>query len=280
MNLPKLAAGLAVLAAGLWVLLGEHLAGASADAVVNAQLSTVRSPLEGQVSFATHEVGRAVLAGEVLGSVADRLVDRSRILDLERERAELLVELGRPLMPVAQAEDGQTASDAADRPALSRLDAVEARIGAEQVRLNNLASANLAAAANGLVWQYLAMSGETVARHQDLVRIAACDTAVVTASVSQRLYNSLRIGQAVTFRFDSDAQTYPGTVLRLAGSGAATVYSNMAVAPSAEHLERFDVTVFVPALRDVAGLRCLIGRTGRVFFERRPVDALRAWLSL
>lgn len=269
-----------MLSASLWVLLGEHLAGASAGAVVNVQLSTVRSPLDGQVTFATHEVGRAVLAEEVLGSVTDRLVDRSRILDLERERAELLVEAVPAAVPATPAGDDEPAEAPAERPVPSRLDLIDARIGAERVRLNDLSAANLPAAANGLVWQYLVFSGETVARNQDLVRIAACDTAVVTASVSQRLYNDMRIGQAVTFRFDSDGQTYPGSILRLAGSGAASVYSNMAVAPSADHLELYDLTVLVPALRDVADLRCLIGRTGRVFLERRPVDALRAWLSL
>lgn len=276
MNLLKLAAGLAVLGVGLWVLVGEHLAGASANAVVNAQLATVRSPISGEVSFASHEAGRAILAGEALGSVTDRLVDLGRLRDLERERAELMPES--PPAATDQEESEPPAGQDA-RPA-SRLGALAARIAAEQVRLNDLSTADLLAPANGLVWQHLSHDGETVVRGQDLVRIVACDTAVVTASVNQSLYNGLRVGQAVTFRFDSDGEVYQGSIQRLAGTGAERVYANMAVAPSSGHLERYDVAVIVPALRDVAELRCLIGRTGRVFFDRRPADALRAWLSL
>jgi len=82
----------------------------------------------------------------------------------------------------------------------------------------------------------------------------------------------------VQFRLDGEGQTYPGSVLRLGGSGAARLFDTMAVAPSAKHLEQFNVTVLVPALRSEPDLRCRIGQTGRVFFARRPLDALRASL--
>lgn len=64
-------------------------------------------------------------------------------------------------------------------------------------------------------------------------------------------------------------------MLRLAGAGAATVYRNLAVAPSSKHLERYDVTLLVSGLKDDPELACAVGRTGRVFFERRPLDWLR-----
>jgi hypothetical protein len=66
-----------------------------------------------------------------------------------------------------------------------------------------------------------------------------------------------------------------GVVTRVAGSGASTVYKNLAIAPSERHLERFDVTLEVQALKQDPSLGCLIGRTGRVFFEERPLDWLR-----
>jgi hypothetical protein len=47
------------------------------------------------------------------------------------------------------------------------------------------------------------------------------------------------------------------------------------VAPSARHLERFDVAVAVPGLQEDPELACAIGRTGRVFFDARPLDWLR-----
>lgn len=74
---------------------------------------------------------------------------------------------------------------------------------------------------------------------------------------------------------NGSVQLLSGVVTRVAGSGASTVYENLAIAPSERHLERFDVTLDVPALRQEPELFCLIGRTGRVFFEDRPLDWLR-----
>jgi hypothetical protein len=64
----------------------------------------------------------------------------------------------------------------------------------------------------------------------------------------------------------------------LAGSGAETIYRNLAIAPSRQHLERYDVTLLSPALRD-SDVGCAIGRTGRVFFDARPLDFVRRFWS-
>jgi len=97
---------------------------------------------------------------------------------------------------------------------------------------------------------------------------------MVTLSVSERVYNSLTLGQRATFRLEGTSTSYDATVSRLAGSGAATLYRNLAVAPSQRHLERYDATLLVAGLRD-DGEGCMVGRIGRVFFDRRPLDWLR-----
>ena len=63
------------------------------------------------------------------------------------------------------------------------------------------------------------------------------------------------------------------------GSGAAGLYANLAVGPSAEHLERFDVTVSVPDLSSQPDLACAIGRTGRVIFSSGPIATMRRFLT-
>jgi hypothetical protein len=98
---------------------------------------------------------------------------------------------------------------------------------------------------------------------------------VVSLSVTEGVYNSLKIGDPAVFRLSGDGRNLPATVLRLAGSGAETIYQNLAVAPSQKHLERHDVTLLVPALRTEPSLYCIIGRSGRAFFDRRPLDAFR-----
>lgn len=46
----RAAIGSAVLAAGLYLVFGEHLAGVSADATVNARLATIRAPISGELA--------------------------------------------------------------------------------------------------------------------------------------------------------------------------------------------------------------------------------------
>lgn len=145
------------------------------------------------------------------------------------------------------------------------------------MRLNLLSGAAVQSTANGQLWEILAADGEIVQRGQDVLRLADCDRVIVTLSVSENVYNRLKIGDSAAFRLSGDGRSFVGTIIRLAGSGAATVYENLAVAPSQRHLERFDVALLVPALRNDADLRCAIGRTGRAFFEARPLDVLRGW---
>jgi multidrug resistance efflux pump len=149
------------------------------------------------------------------------------------------------------------------------------RLANERLRVNKLSAAALSANVNGALWDYLSASGEIIQRGQDVIRLIDCDSAIVTLSVSESLYNTLRVGARATFRFNRSSVVLQGTVIRLAGSGASTIYQNLAIAPSERHLERFDVALDVPALRDDPELRCLAGRTGRVFFETRTLDWFR-----
>lgn len=155
------------------------------------------------------------------------------------------------------------------------LEATDKRIASERARVNRLSAAPLQSNVDGLVWDYLAASGETVQRGQDLMRLVDCSTAIVSLSVSENVYNTISHGDRASFRLNGSSRQLEGTVTRLAGSGTATIYENLAIAPSQRHLQRFDVTLDVPALREEQSLSCLIGRTGRVFFQSRPLDWLR-----
>ena len=102
---------------------------------------------------------------------------------------------------------------------------------------------------------------------------------MITLSVPESVYNRLRIGDTGEFRLNGSEAVYHGTVSRLAGSGAATIYQNLAVAPSRRALEQFDVTLLLSDLDRNDQLACAIGRTGRVFFESRPLDQLRTFVG-
>ncbi|WP_082540317.1 HlyD family efflux transporter periplasmic adaptor subunit [Bosea sp. Leaf344] len=397
MKILRLFAGLILLLGGLYVLIGEHFAGTSADATVNARITVIRAPIEGVVSLAVRSIGARVRAGELIADIVDDRFDTARLIDLERQSDSQKLEAKRAAaqkLALIQARDGfaaqlvsyqkgrigqiearlaearaaqdasaarlreaegtlrranelndrgvqtaanlersRAASDVAqqelesarqrsnylttelaaartgvfigdsynDAPfssqrvreldlRLAELEAeqaqhearvalLERQIAAERVRINRLTSASLTTRVTGMAWDFLIDDGEYARRGQDLVRLVDCSTLIVTAGVTESLYDSLSIGYPVQFRLFGDERVFDGTVTRLGGSGATSLYANLAVGPSAEHLQRFDVTVSVPALAAQNDLSCAIGRTGRVIFSSGPIATMRRFLT-
>jgi multidrug resistance efflux pump len=158
----------------------------------------------------------------------------------------------------------------------ARQEAVVARIARERQRVNGLTGGDLSSPVDGILWELLAADGEYLERGDPVLKLADCGSVVVSASVSEGLYNSLKLGQSAEFRPVGGSEIFNATVSRLAGGGASTIYRNLAVAPSQKHLERYDVTLQVSGLTVSPEFSCSIGRTGRVFFESRPLDWLRS----
>ena len=399
MRLSRLIIGAIVILGALWIIVGEQMAGASADAVVNARLAMLRAPVAGTLELDERPLGSQVDLGEKLGAISDPLVDRIRLDDLAMERefaqaqatraaalvaateaalapledrtakfrdqriaeiqdrlehakarldvieaqqvaapvADLPAEPGQPGDVEAMLDDGQSgagpeAAAAASMPLIAleyarervhvleielaaaqdgvflgdgyndapwseqraeelhgqladrqaaraesqaRLGAVAARISAATAAVNRLSGAGLGSPVDGEVWELRAADGEHLERGQDVMVLLDCGSLLVTASVTESVYNTLSVGDAARFRLSGDGRDFPATVTRLGGSGAQTLYRNLAVAPSPKHLERFDVALLVPGLATAEGLTCPVGRTGRAFFSRRPLDWLR-----
>lgn len=384
MRYTRILVGVAVLVVAVWILIGEQLAGVSADAVINARLSSVRAPVAGDVTLAPLSLGARLRIGDDLGSIEDARADTVRLADLEMEvrleaaasvressmvaslqdqimaleartlayqssreqelatrleRARARLELleadpageagdvpatlsqgqtentGDPLLPgialeyarervsaleveLAALQSGVHLGDgyndapwseqwradlearlaehqSAQKEADDRLVAVTARLDAERLRVNRLTASPVRSSINGILWELRTESGENVQRGDELLKLVNCDSVIVTLSVTENIYNGLAVGDPATFRPQGHGSTFEGTIVRLAGSGAETVYRNLAVAPSTRHLERFDVAVDVPGLADDPDFACAIGRTGRVFFDARPLDWLR-----
>ncbi|RIA54984.1 HlyD family secretion protein [Dichotomicrobium thermohalophilum] len=387
----RVALGILALVAGLYIVVGEHLAGVSANATVNARLTTIRAPIDGTVTFAFDQIGRVIRRRQRLGDIKNDRVDNSRLSDLSNRRARLAAEIrkvkaqqrdtkaarkaldtqvasykrgridqlrarieeararieaaearerealqahkraqklrSRGVMSAANLEEAKSNYEVAvkdteavrqkkaflqvelsaarqgtflgdsynDAPysqqrikelelRLKRLDAeleslreqkkqLETQLDVERVRLARLSRAELVSPVNGVVWDFLANSGETVRKGQDLLRVVDCDTVMVTAGVSERLYNGLKRGDAAQFRLRGGERSYQATVTRLAGSGAGGRYDKLAIAPGPEQLERYDVLLKVPDLNFKRDTGCMVGRTGRVVFAHSPLNA-------
>ncbi|WP_271540139.1 HlyD family secretion protein [Bradyrhizobium sp. CCBAU 45321] len=394
----------------MYIIIGEHFAGTSADATLNARLYIVRAPIEGKVTLAVQSIGARISPGALIAELTDQRFDTARLLELDRDRTNQQIELdrldgqrealsasrsrfdvqstdyqrGRVRQIEARIAETKAAQDAAatrlrqadaefrranelstrgvqtaahldraratydvaqqelesaqqrvkyleteltsardgifigescnDAPSSAqrireleqrlaelnvdkeqvkaRIVQLDRQIAAERLRVNNLSFATLNASVIGLVWDILVDDGQYARRGQDLVKIVDCSTLIVTAGVSESLYDRLSVGTAVQFRLFRDDRIFngtitrfrddrifDGTITRLGGSGAASLYTNLVVGPSAQHLQRFDVTVTVPDLAGEADVGCAIGRTGRVIFTAGPIAQFRRFIT-
>jgi hypothetical protein len=152
---------------------------------------------------------------------------------------------------------------------------LERRVEEEQLRVSRLSGTTVKSNVRGRLWAILSADEEVLQRGQPVAQLVDCDSTLVTLSVAEGVCNRLAVGDAATFRVNGESRLFPGTVVSLAGSGASSIYRNLAVAPSQRHLERYDVALSVPGIVSDEELDCAIGRTGRVFFQNRPLDFVR-----
>ena len=149
------------------------------------------------------------------------------------------------------------------------LNRARAAVADEEARYQIRSDVEIALPVSGRVWEVLTAPGEHVSRGQDLIRLLDCASAVITANVSESVYNRLQVGSPATFRPSSGGESYAGSVVNLTGSAGAP--ANFAIIPSTLVKEAYHVTVAVPEIAQSG--ECSVGRTGRVVFEDGAVEA-------
>jgi multidrug resistance efflux pump len=144
----------------------------------------------------------------------------------------------------------------------ARVGRLRSQLDAEQGRFDLASRAAITTPAKGQVWEVLTAPGEQVVTGQPLVSLLDCSKLMVTAVVSESVYNTLSVGMPASFTFQIGGPAHAGHVVQL--SGVAAAGSNFAILPSALTRESYRVTV---AADDLAqGDACPVGRTGRVVF--------------
>ena len=126
-----------------------------------------------------------------------------------------------------------------------RLAELDPYLDIERVRFNDLKRASITSPTRGSILELPAKTGETVRKGQDLVRVVDCDLRIITARVSERLYNGLRIDTSAEFRILGSDRVYRATVKRLAGPASQDHYASLAVTPQSAQRSLFDVALFV-----------------------------------
>ena len=149
-----------------------------------------------------------------------------------------------------------------------RAKSIAAELEQEQQHFAQVSRFDLKAPGKGRVWEVMTAPGEQVAPGQDLVKVLDCSGALVTASVSESVYNHLNVGMPAMFRLRDGSHEYAGEIVNL--TGVAQAAANFAIEPALLMKEPYRVTVKVPGIGQ--GADCNIGRTGRVYFNERPED--------
>lgn len=144
----------------------------------------------------------------------------------------------------------------------SRLARAEAAVERERDAFVLVRSAELDAPVGGRVWEIFTAPGEQVTAGQPLFSLLNCSQTLVTAAVSEAVYNSLSVGMPAEFHYREGGAAIAGRVVQL--SGVATASSNLAIMASALKKETYRVAVALDGTP--GGNDCPIGRTGRVVF--------------
>lgn len=252
--------------------------------VADAQISSARAVMD----RAAAEVERqAKLAASGVGTTAtnqtaerDLAVARAALDEADAQKKALAVEanalkagrfFGDSYDDVPQSVqrldeiDENLASLEADK---GRLEARVARLAAdlqgERARFDLASHATINAPAGGQVWEMLTSPGEQVVAGQPLVSVLDCSKLMITAAVSEAVYNTLSVGMPASFTFREGDRALPGHIVQL--SGVAAAGSNFAIIPSALTKESYRVTVAADNLASNGS--CPVGQTGRVVFGK------------
>lgn len=158
---------------------------------------------------------------------------------------------------------------------------VAAQLSAERKRLEARSSAALTVPIDGNLWTVQASAGEYVRKGQELFTVLDCSTVVVTASVSERDYNELHLGEPVRFRVAGTGREYNGQISKL---GLTSTGRSFAISPEER---RHQVAVQLNDLPANESDSCAVGRTGEIVFAgngqgavARAVEGFRHMLGL
>jgi multidrug resistance efflux pump len=134
---------------------------------------------------------------------------------------------------------------------------LQSQLAAERDRLAAHSKATLTAPVEGQLWTVQAAPGEYVRKGQELLTVLDCSTVMVTASVSERDYNELHLGDPVRFRVSGTDRDYAGRIVKLGSSTAFAISFD----PGSHQ-----IVVATPKLAASTEDGCAVGRTGEVIF--------------
>lgn len=238
---------------------------ARADAIRSRQATLAQSGSISRSQMDDAERDSRVAAAAVAAARAHRAV-----LLVERDALNAGTYLGdayndqpRSAQRLDEVEQAIAGLDADMAGLTARTNRAEDAVRNEEQSLAMNDQARLTAPVDGTVWEVLTAPGEQVTAGQPLFSLLNCSDAIVTAIVSEAVYNTLSVGMPATFTYRGGGAALAGKVVQL--SGVASASSHFAITPSALTKESYRVAISVSKLAPDGS--CPVGRTGRVVFE-------------
>ncbi|WP_029084223.1 HlyD family efflux transporter periplasmic adaptor subunit [Bradyrhizobium sp. th.b2] len=147
----------------------------------------------------------------------------------------------------------------------TEIDWLSHEIASEQLHYIARSEADITAPVSGRIWEMMTSTGEDVRAGQALLKLLDCNGAVVTANVTESVYNRLQLGEQAKFEPNDSSLAIKGVIVNLTGASGAP--ANLAINPDALNKEPYRVTVSMPGI-GATGKDCEVGRTGRVVFDQ------------
>jgi hypothetical protein len=102
------------------------------------------------------------------------------------------------------------------------------------------------------------------------MKLLDCGSAIVTAGVSETVFERLSLGQSATFTPRDGGPELNGVVVGL--NGLAAIDSNSAIRQNALSREPYHVSLKFPELSN--GFECRVGRSGLVKFNTETASSV------
>jgi multidrug resistance efflux pump len=99
----------------------------------------------------------------------------------------------------------------------AEIDWLSHEIASEQLHYIARSEADIAAPVPGRIWEMMTSTGEDVRAGQALLKLD-CNGAVVTANVTESVYNGLQLGEQATFEPNDSSPAIKGLIVNLHGS--------------------------------------------------------------
>jgi multidrug resistance efflux pump len=159
--------------------------------------------------------------------------------------------------------------------AVKRMEELEQSLTQEDDRLSKLRDVIVRAPSHGLIWNVRVTEGSEISRNDALADVVDCNHSFVEATISERTYDRIQIGQHVSVRLNGNSRRIDGIVRSVRGSAANVDRSLRAAVLGRVNADAMTVVVELThdGLMEATSSNCHVGRAAVVYFDnpdRKP----------